>query len=404
MWKNILDRRNLNRKNLNTRNLAIVFAVMAAALYALNVPVSKLLLEQVAPTMMAAFLYLGAGIGLMLYAGVQMLFGRGTKLEHLTRKELPFTVGMVVLDIAAPILLMLGIQRTNSANVSLLNNFEIVATTLIAFVIFKEVISKQLWLAIGFVTIASTLLSFEGSGAFMFNEGSLFVLGASICWGLENNCTRMISNKSSEEIVVIKGCFSGLGSLLIALSLGEQLPAVKWIVAVLLLGFVSYGLSIHFYIRAQKDLGAAKTSAYYSVAPFLGVTFSMVLLKERLGIQFYIAGAIMIAATILMIRDSIALQHSHEHEHLHTHEHRHGELVHSHEHAHSHIHQHVHGLAEDAEQDAGKMQEATCVSMVHKHAVVHGNVDTHILTAEKKDKKKISHSHARQIPEHEHTH
>src|SRR5699024_7926415 len=152
------------------------------------------------------------------------------KEEPLTKKELPYTIGMVVLDIIAPILLMFGISRTNVANVSLLNNFEIVATSLIALVIFKEVISRKLWAAIGLVTVASAILSFEGSSAFVFNEGSLFVFGACICWGFENNCTKMISNKSSEEIVIIKGCFSGLGSFIVALILGESIPAFEWII------------------------------------------------------------------------------------------------------------------------------------------------------------------------------
>ena len=312
---------------MNSKSIATVYAILAAALYAINVPLSKVLLNYVEPTMMASFLYLGAGIGLFLFGIVEKLIGKGGKKELLTKKELPYTIAMVILDIVAPILLMLGIARTNSANVSLLNNFEIVATSIIALVVFKEVISKKLWFAIFLVTIASIVLTFEGQGSFVFNRGSLFVLGACLCWGFENNCTKMISNKSSVEIVVIKGTFSGLGSLIVALLLGESIPAVKWLFCVLILGFVAYGLSINFYIMAQKDLGAAKTSAYYSVAPFLGVAFSMILLKERPSLQFFVALIIMIFSTILMVKDTIELQH--------THEHRHGDLVHTHLHTHS---------------------------------------------------------------------
>lgn len=282
--------------------------------------------------MMAAFLYLGAGIGTVIYCLIRKAIGKEIKKEPLSKKELPYTIAMVVLDIAAPILLMFGITKTNSANVSLLNNFEIVATSLIALIIFKEVISKKLWLAIGLVTVASIILSFEGDGAFVFNEGSLLVLGASICWGFENNCTKMISNKSSEEIVIIKGCFSGLGSFIIALFLGEAIPSVKWIFAVLALGFVAYGLSINFYIMAQKDLGAAKTSAYYSIAPFLGVAFSMALLGERPTLRFYVTLVIMMASTLIITKDTIQLQRTHEHQHTHTHEHSHGNIVNTHEH------------------------------------------------------------------------
>ena len=245
---------------------------------------------------------------MLIYVGIAKTVGKKSKKESLTRKELPYTIAMVVLDIIAPILLMIGIANTNSANVSLLNNFEIVATSLIALIIFKEAISRKLWIAIGLVVVASAILSFEGMGAFSFNKGSLLVFGACICWGFENNCTKMISNKSSEEIVIIKGIFSGLGSFIVALVIGESIPPLRWILGALILGFVSYGLSINFYIMAQKDLGAAKTSAYYSIAPFLGVTFSMLLVGERPAGQFYIALIIMIVSTIIMVKDTIDLQ------------------------------------------------------------------------------------------------
>lgn len=293
---------------MKAKKLATIYAILAAALYAVNIPVSKLLLDHAGTTITAGLLYLGAGIGLLLYGSIERLAISGERQERLTKKELPYTIAMVALDIIAPILLMLGISRTNSANVSLLNNFEIVATSIIALVIFKEMISKKLWLAIFMVTIASIILSFEGMDAFSLNAGSLFVLGACICWGFENNCTKMISNKSSTEIVIIKGFFSGMGSLLIAFFLGERLPEAKWIAAILLLGFVAYGLSIKFYIMAQQHLGAAKTSAYYSIAPFLGVAFSMVLLQERPAMPFYLAMAILVASTVLMIKDTFSLQ------------------------------------------------------------------------------------------------
>ena len=325
---------------MKAKNIATIYAIAAAALYAINIPFSKLLLTQIQPTMMAAFLYLGAGLGLLVYG----LLGRENgKSEPLTKAELPYTIGMVVLDIAAPILLMLGLERTNAANASLLNNFEIVATSVIALFAFKEVLSKRLVIAIALVTLASIILGFECKGSFQFNAGSLFVLGAACCWGLENNCTRMLSSKSSVQITTIKGIFSGLGSPIVALVIGVEIPNILWIVSVLLLGFVAYGLSINFYIKAQKDLGAAKTSAYYSIAPFLGVAFGMLMLGERPAVQFYIGLGIMVIATVLMIKDTIALQHTHEHSHIHNHEHRHGGLVHTHEHEHIHSHAHIHG-------------------------------------------------------------
>ena len=329
---------------MKTKHSATLLAILAAALYAINIPLSKILLEQVAPTMMAAFLYLGAGLGLWLLG---LLTGAKEKAEPLTKAELPYTLGMILLDIAAPILLMLGLENCGSANASLLNNFEIVATSAIAFFVFREQLSRRLTLAVALVTLASAILSFEGAGAFRFDSGSLLVLGAACCWGLENNCTRMLSSKSSVQITTIKGIFSGLGSLTVALILGEPLPALIFLGAVLVLGFVAYGLSINFYIQAQASLGAAKTSAYYSIAPFLGVFFGMALLGERPGFRFYLGLAVMIAATVLMVKDTIGLQHTHEHSHTHTHQHCHGDLVHTHEHTHVHSHTHVHGADEN---------------------------------------------------------
>ena len=351
---------------MKTKSLATVYAVAAAALYAINVPFSKILLRHVEPTMMAAFLYLGAGLGMFLYGMALRCSGKMPPAEALTKKELPYTVAMVLLDIAAPIFLMFGIRSSHAANVSLINNFEIVATSLIALLVFKELISKRLWIAIVLVTAASVILSFEGAGAFRFNRGSLFVFAACLCWGVENNCTRMISNKNSMEIVVIKGVFSGLGSLIVALSMGEGLPAVLWMLCVLLLGFVAYGLSIYFYVMAQKDLGAAKTSAYYSIAPFLGVAFGMMFLGERPAVQFYAALLVMMVSTYFMIRDTIELQHTHEHNHTHTHEHVHGAAVHTHEHTHIHTHIHVHG--EDSEN-----HEHSHKSMTHEHVHLEGS-------------------------------
>ena len=152
---------------------------------------------------------------------------------------------------------------------------------------------------------------------------------------------------NTRKITTIKGICSGLGSLLVAFAVGERLPGLLWIVSVLVLGFVAYGLSINFYIKAQKELGAAKTSAYYSIAPFLGVFFGMVLLGERPGFQFYLGLAIMTVATVLMVKDTISLQHTHAHSHIHTHAHSHGTFVHTHPHEHIHTHTHIHGQEED---------------------------------------------------------
>ena len=281
----------------------IFSAILAAAFYALNAPLSKWLLAEVPPTMMAALLYLGAGGGMALVRAGQRAVGRVPREAPLARADLPYTVGMVVLDIAAPIFLMIGLTRTTAANVSLLNNFEIVATALIALGLFGERISRRLCASIVFVTVSSILLSVEDSSSFSFSLGSVFVLLACTCWGLENNCTRSIADKDPLQIVVIKGFGSGAGSLVIALMLGERLPAPGYALGALALGFVAYGLSIRFYIYAQRGLGAAKTSAYYALAPFLGAGLSLVLFRQRPQPYFWAALLLMAVGTWLASTD-----------------------------------------------------------------------------------------------------
>ena len=247
---------------------AVFCAVGAAALYALNTPFSKLLLGDVPPRMLAALLYLGAGLGMLLVRFFDRIAGRDRPENPLTQRDLPYTAGMVALDIAAPIFLLTGLSETTASNAALLNNFEIVATALIALLLFREPISRRLWLAIALVTLASALLSFEDASSLSFSRGSPLVLLACVCWGFENNCTRRISGRDPLEIVIVKGFGSGLGALCVALLLGERLPAALPLLGALLLGFVAYGLSILLYLYAQRGLGAARTSAYYALAPF----------------------------------------------------------------------------------------------------------------------------------------
>ena len=284
---------------MSERRASIVWALLAAALYAISSPVSKALLDDVPPTMMAALLYLGAGLGMLLLGLVRRRAGLGESERRLTRSDLPYTVGMIALDIAAPICLMVGLASTTSANASLLNNFEIVATSLIALLVFGEAISRRLWLAIGLITLSSLILSFEDASSLSFSSGSLLVLAACVCWGFENNCTRMMSQSDPLEIVVLKGFGSGLGSLAIAFAAGESIPAPPYVLGALLLGFLAYGLSIFFYVYAQRQLGAAKTSAYYAIPPFIGAGLSLVLFRTWPEPAFWVALAIMAAGAYL---------------------------------------------------------------------------------------------------------
>lgn len=285
------------------KHFPVFYALLAAALYALNSPVSKLLLDDVAPAMMAALLYLGAGAGMFLLGLIRKASGAKTNEARLSKKDVPYAAAMIVLDVLAPIFLMLGLKRTTAENASLINNFEIVATSLVALVIFREKISPKLWLAIGLITLSSIILSVEDASGLRFSIGSAFVLAACVSWGFENNMTRRLSMSDPMEIVVIKGLGSGTGALITALIAGETFPALSHAISVLLLGFVAYGLSIYFYVYAQRYLGAARTSAYYAVQPFIGVVLSLVIFRQLPGAHFYIALVIMMAGTVLLVRD-----------------------------------------------------------------------------------------------------
>lgn len=293
------ESRNGMRKTMEEKRKAIFYAILAAALYAGNSPLSKLFLEEIPAALMAGFLYLGAGIGIFIMNIVEKALGKKKREKSLERKELPYVIGMVVLDIAAPILLMAGLSRTTAANASLLNNFEIVATAVIALIFFHEKIGRRLWLAIALVSFASILLTLEDAQSLSFSVGSLLVLGACICWGMENNCTRMLSVKDPAQTVIIKGFGSGIGSLLLGVCLGERAPFLFLVIPVLALGFVSYGLSILFYIKAQRYLGAARTSTYYAFSPFIGVFLSLLIFRELPACTFWAAFGLMLAGVYL---------------------------------------------------------------------------------------------------------
>ena len=281
----------------------IAFAVLAAALYAFNAPVSKLLLDYMPPRLTAGLLYLGAGLG-MAFIALLRRAGKRTRVEsRLTKAELPYTAAMILLDIAAPVCLMLGLGSTTAANASLLNNFEIVATAVIAMAVFRERISPRLWAGIVCITLSCAILSFKDISSLQFSGGSLLVLLAAVFWGLENNCTRKISSKDPMEIVLLKGIFSGTGSVLIGLCLGERITALWSVFAVLATGLVSYGLSIFFYVYAQRLLGAARTSAYYAIAPFIAAALSFIVFRELPQISYLAALAFMAAGAWLSSQD-----------------------------------------------------------------------------------------------------
>lgn len=333
---------------MNNKYIAIGQAILAAALFGMNAPFSKLLLTRIPPLMLSALLYIGAGIGMLIIDSVKRVSKVNFTEARLAKRELPFVILMIVLDIVAPIFLMVGLTMTTSANASLLNNFEIVATSIIALAVFKEAIGKRLWLSITLITASSIILSVREFSSFSFSIGSIFVLLACVCWGFENNCTRKLSIKDPLQVVIIKGIGSGTGALVIAFLSNEVVWNTGYILLSLLLGFFAYGLSIFFYISAQRDLGAARTSAYYAVAPFIGVGISFIAFDEPITFTFTIALIIMLIGTYF----AVAEKHGHLHyhvfmEHEHRHSHTDGHHNHSHqtnvfrEHTHVHIHEYM---------------------------------------------------------------
>ncbi len=331
--------------NPNIKTKAILMAILAAALYGLSSPFSKLLLLKIPPALMASLLYLGAGLGMTLVYTFQT-FRKIEKIEaKITKHEYPYIIAMIGLDIAAPILLMFGLTQSASSSVALLNNFEIVVTSLIALTLFKEAIGKRMWIAITLITLASILLSVQNINHLSFSIGSLYVLLACVCWGLENNCTRMLSLKDPLQIVIIKGLGSGLGSLLIWFMLKEQAAEFIYILYALVLGFFAYGLSIFFYISAQRELGASRVSAYYAAAPFIGVLISWIVLQESISLTFLVALSIMLAGAYLAVSEMHSHKHIHPYE-VHEHKHNHQDQHHNHSHEakidgeHSHAHTH----------------------------------------------------------------
>lgn len=281
------------------KNKAIRYAIYAALLYAVSTPFSKILMEKIPPAFMAGLLYLGAAAGMV----ITTLFSCKKSKEEatFTHKDIPYLILMVILDIAAPILLMTALKYSSAESVSLLNNFEIVATSLIALLIFKEKLSPRLWIAITLITAASIMLSLSENGSLTISVYSLLALLACCCWGLENNCTRKLSNRDPAKIVIIKGFGSGTGSVIVALICGERLNITPYILLALLLGFIAYGLSIYTYVYAQRYIGAAKTSAFYALAPFIGALISLVLFPKIPSWLFIISFVIMALGAFLAI-------------------------------------------------------------------------------------------------------
>jgi len=322
-------------------------AIMAALLFGASAPLAKVLLGDVQPVMLAALLYLGYGAGLLTIRLIQNSVANAAAREaSLAKSDLPWLAGAIIAGgVFAPIILMLSLKNTPAATASLLLNFEGVATSLIALLVFKEALGKRLWLAIGLITLASVILTWNSTGAWGLSIGSAGVLLACIFWGLDNNFTRNISAKDPLAIVTVKGIAAGTVSLGIALLSHEMFPHVSAVLQALVLGFFSYGISLVLFILAMRSLGAARTSGFFASAPFIGSIISVLIFREWPGTGFLISLPIMIAGTALIIWEDHVHLHRHarvEHEHRHQHDDGHHDHQHDKAEMEDHSHWHVH--------------------------------------------------------------
>lgn len=326
-------------------------ALLAAVLFGAAAPLAKLLLGDVDPIPMASFLYLGSGVTALFLLLITNLSRKGQSIEaHLTRSDMPWMAGaMFAGGVAAPIVLLLSLQNTPASTASLLLNFESVATTLIAVVAFKEAVDRRILWAIGLITLASILLSWDAGSGWGISLGAMGILVACFLWGLDNNFTRHISGKNPLMIVAIKGMGAGTFSLVLGLALGKPLPGATVALWTMILGAFSYGLSIHLFILAMRSLGSARTSTFFSTAPFVGTLLAMLVLKEMPDVLFWLSAPVMAAGAWLMLSEN----HDHHHVHepfVHTHAHKHPDEHHEHSHnaktplgkeLHAHLHTHT---------------------------------------------------------------
>ena len=261
-------------------------------------------------------------------------------------RDIPWLlVAILAGGVIAPILLMSSLEITPAATASLLLNFEAVATVIIAFIIFRESVGRRVWIALGIITLASILLSWNPNTAFGLSVGAIGILLACVFWGVDNNATRNISGKDPFTIVALKGFFAGSVALILAVLGHYTVPGITFILAAMVLGFLCYGVSMVLFIRALRDLGAARTGAYYCTAPFIGTVFSFLIFGVYLDLQLVIAFSLMVLGALVLATERHTHQHHHvpmEHEHLHHHPEEHHRHDHERDIAGDHSHPHFH--------------------------------------------------------------
>lgn len=306
-----------------------MFGLTAAALFGVSTPLAKALLGVVDPWLLAGLFYLGAGFGLLV-----VRFVRGTRTQAeapLRRHDLPWLVGAVIAGgVVGPLLLMIGLVTTPSSSAALLLNLEGLATMAIAWVVFRENVDGRILAGAIAILSGAVVLSWQG-GAPGFGPGALAIAGACLAWGVDNNLTRKIAGADPVAITMVKGLTAGGVNLCLALALGAQLPPVLAVVGASVVGFFGYGVSLVLFVLALRHVGAARTGAYFSTAPFIGAAVGVFFLDEPVTLQLLLACALMALGIYLHLAE--------RHDHQHTHE----PLEHEHAHLHDDHHRHEHG-------------------------------------------------------------
>jgi len=324
-------------------------ALVAALLFGASTPLAKLFVGETPPLLLAGLLYLGSGVGLAVLLGLRraMRSPEGEpSLLNVPRKDLPWLLGAIVVGgMLGPALLMAGLAQTSAASASLLLNVEGVFTALIAWLVFRENADRRIVAGMAAIVAGGALLAWQ-PGAASLAPGAMLVIGACLCWAIDNNLTRKVSANDAMLVACLKGLIAGACNTGLALAGGAVLPPPGSFAATLLVGFAGYGLSLALFVVALRTLGTARTGAYFSVAPLFGVLVALVLWPQAPHAVFWIAAALMAFGVGLHLRERHA--HSHRHEPLlHTHPHRH-DAHHHHDHdfawdgSEPHVHPHAH--------------------------------------------------------------
>lgn len=325
----------------------LAYILISASLFGLSPPLAKILVDNINPIVLAGLLYLGAFLGLSMYTlGKNLIVSKEEKERALEKHDIPWLAGAIIAGgVLGPITLMMGLKMISGFVTSLLLNLEGLTTGLIAVLIFKEDPGKRIWLALIAMSIAGVLLSWNSQQGTFNIIGPLLIVFAMICWGIDNNLTRNISQKNPVHIAAIKGIVAGSTSIGIALLLGNSINISNSILFALILGAFSYGVSLVMFIKALEGLGSFRTGLFFSVAPFIGAVASLILFDERIELIMIPAVILMVLGVYFVVTEKHAHEHDHvdlRHSHYHTHEDPHHDHNHDEEISEGHIHEHSH--------------------------------------------------------------